>query len=253
MTVDHEDDMRVAWMGRIKYSDAYSTQIRFLEARKAGTIPDTMLLLEHDPVYTIGRRGSKDDIYLDEAACSRFGIEVIETDRGGEVTYHGPGQLVAYPIIDIKEMGITPVAYVRMLENAIIHTVSEYGVNAHRIAGKTGVWVGGTNENEPDHENHSPCARKIAAIGVRISGGVTIHGMALNVSTDLGWYSGITPCGMPGLKVTSLERETKKRFSVRAVSKRWTAHFARMSARTTRWSEDSSPTGFTSMHQQIAV
>ena len=143
-----------------------------------------------------------------------FGIEIHETDRGGEVTYHGPGQLVGYPIIDVRAAGLGPVTYVRLLEKSIIQTLAELGVTAHLVDGETGVWVGGV-PNEKRRFGVNPLGRKIAAIGVRITDGVSMHGFALNISSDMSYYQHIVPCGMPNLPVTSVQLETGKSLHVR--------------------------------------
>ena len=174
---------------------AWALQATLVEWRQKGRIGDTVLLLEHPHVYTLGRRGRMDDVLLDSETLAQLGIDVHEVDRGGEVTYHGPGQLVGYPIIDIRALGGL-VRYVRALEAALIEALKALGVVGHRQRGMPGVWVG-----EPPEE------RKIAAIGLRVSRGVSSHGFALNVSTDLGYYKHIVACGVPDLPVTSLECE----------------------------------------------
>ena len=199
--------MRAAWLGRVPYSDALDLQERLLEARKAGSIPDTLLLLEHPHVVTLGRRGGDADLLDGPDRLGARGIEVHYTDRGGEATYHGPGQLVVYPIISIRAAGIGPVAYVRLLEQSVIDTLRRYGVDGHRVVGKTGVWVGGEPGVKPA-KGRNPAGAKIAAIGVRVSSGITKHGLALNVSTDLSYYAHIVPCGMPDLRVASIETLT---------------------------------------------
>ena len=183
------------WLGRVEYRRAWELQATLVEARKHGRIGDTVLLLEHPHVYTLGRRGRMDDVLLDVDALASAGVAVHEVDRGGEVTYHGPGQLVGYPIMDIRPMG-GPARYVRALEAALIEALAPYGVEGHRQQGMPGVWVG-----EADGE------RKIAAIGLRVSRGVSSHGFALNVSTDLSYFDHIVACGVPDLRVTSLERD----------------------------------------------
>jgi lipoyl(octanoyl) transferase len=176
------------WLGRVDYSAAFALQQELAARRAAGTIPDVVLLLEHEAVYTIGRRGSEAEILFDSAALSQRGIAVEHTDRGGRVTYHGPGQLVGYPIIDLKP-GNDLVGYVRALERAMIAAVAPYAVRAGTEAGFTGVWVG---------------REKIAAIGVHVSRGVTTHGFALNVDPDLSAFNGIVPCGIVDRGVTSI-------------------------------------------------
>ncbi len=229
----------VVWLGRLCYSDGLGLQRRLLAERKSGTLRDIVLLLEHEHVYTLGRRSTSDDIYLESDVLASMGVDVVETDRGGEATYHGPGQLIAYPILSIREAGMGPVAYVRILEEAIIRTLAEFGVRGHRVVGKTGVWVGGEPGSKPMH-GALPKGRKIAAIGVRVSGGVAMHGMALNISTDLGYYEHITPCGMPGLRTTSLEREIGKSHSPRSVGEVWAERFADVLMRELEWLDESS-------------
>jgi lipoyl(octanoyl) transferase len=175
--------------GRVPYREAFELQTRLHEDRAAGRIGDTLVLLEHTHVYTIGRRGSSDDVLWDLDTLRARGVEVIETDRGGMVTYHGPGQLVGYPIIGI---GADLVGYVRKLEDAIIATLSSYGIEASRDEINSGAWVN---------------RAKIAAIGVRVTRNVTKHGFALNVSTDLSYFAGIVPCGITDRGVTSMALE----------------------------------------------
>ena len=183
------------WLGRVEYDRAWALQAALAERRRQGLAGDAVLLLEHPHVITLGRRGRMDDVRLDAGALARAGIAVREVDRGGEVTYHGPGQLVGYPIMDIRPLG-GPVRYVRALEAALIESLASFGVPGRRREGMPGVWAG-----EGDDE------RKVAAIGLRVSRGVSSHGFALNVSTDLAYFGHIVPCGVPDLPMTSLERE----------------------------------------------
>ena len=208
--------MRAVWLGRVPYDDAFAHQNRLFEARKAGSIPDTLLLLEHPHVVTLGRRGAATDLLDGPRWLEANGIEVHQTDRGGETTYHGPGQLVVYPIISIRAARIGPVAYVRLLEQSVIDTLRQFGIDGHRVVGKTGVWVGGEPGAKPV-KGKNPAGAKIAAIGVRVSSGITKHGLALNVSTDLNYYSRIVPCGMPDLSVASIESLTGANPGVEAV------------------------------------
>ena len=208
--------MRASWLGRVRYRPTYELQRVLMEQRKADEIPDTLLLLEHEHVYTLGRRADETHLVTSEGVIEADRAEVVETDRGGEATYHGPGQLVAYPIISIRELKLGPVAYVRLLEETIIQMLAEYGIRGHRVVGKTGVWVGGEPGSKPT-DGANPAGRKIAAIGVRISGGVAMHGMALNVSTGLDYYSHIVPCGMRDLPVASIETLTGSNPGVKAV------------------------------------
>jgi len=184
----------VVQLGRVDYATGLKLQRTLVELRKAGQIADTLLLLEHPPVVTLGRNARRTNVLASEDQLARAGVEIFECDRGGDVTYHGPGQLVGYPIFDLR--GFTPrigaVEFVRKLEEALIRTCADFGVATHRVRGMTGVW---TLRNEA----------KIAAIGVHISRGVTSHGFALNVSTDLDHFKLIIPCGIGDKPVTSLD------------------------------------------------
>jgi len=185
----------VVQLGRVDYSTALKLQQTLVDLRKAGQVGDTLLLLEHPPVITLGRNAKRANVLVSEDQLSQSGVEIFECDRGGDVTYHGPGQLVGYPIFDLR--GFTPrtgaVEFVRKLEEALIRTCADFGVATRRVPGMTGVW---TLRNEA----------KVAAIGVHISRGVTSHGFALNVSTDLGHFKLIIPCGIGDKTVTSLDR-----------------------------------------------
>ncbi len=185
----------VVQLGRVDYASATRLQQTLVELRKRGRITDTLLLLEHPPVITLGRNATRKNVIASDEQRQRAGVELFECDRGGDVTYHGPGQLVGYPIFDLrdrpKRMGA--VDYVRHLEETLIRTCADFGVAARRVKGLTGVW---TFEGEA----------KIAAIGVHISRGVTSHGFALNVTTDLDHFKLIVPCGIADKPVTSLHQ-----------------------------------------------
>jgi lipoyl(octanoyl) transferase len=181
----------VSWLGRVGYDEALALQREAVRARLAGDAPDRLLLLEHPDVVTIGRGGSARHVLLDADAARRLGVRIVEADRGGDVTYHGPGQLVGYPILALTEGRRDLHRYLRDLEGALIDTLAAYGVAAGRVEGRTGVWADGA---------------KIGAIGVRVTRWVTSHGFALNVSTDLDRFRWIVPCGIAGCRVTSLER-----------------------------------------------
>ena len=185
------------WLGRIPYRDAWSLQRRLAAARAAGAIGDVVLLVEHPAVFTMGRNGAAEHLLGGAEHLVARGAEYLEVDRGGSVTFHGPGQLVAYPILRIADVfplaggaGLGDVvAHLRALEEALIATVAGYGVAAVRRPPYTGIWVG---------------EQKLAAIGVKLAGGVTTHGAALNVSTDLDWFAEVVPCGIEGAGVASL-------------------------------------------------
>jgi len=185
-------------LGVLDYTEGLSLQARLVEERRSGAIGDTVLLLEHPPVITLGvktRQGPR-HIIASEEELAREGVSVFETGRGGDVTYHGPGQLVAYPILDLRPDRCDVHQYVRDLEEVLIRTVAEFGVTGVRVEGLSGVWVGASGRE-----------RKIAAIGVRISRWITSHGVALNVSTNLRHFRLIVPCGIADRGVTSLEQE----------------------------------------------
>jgi lipoate-protein ligase B len=179
---------RATWLGTVDYLEARELQLTLLEKVHGGAEPNTMLLLEHLHVYTKGRLSKQTDVLLPEEELAAKGIPVYETDRGGQVTYHGPGQLVVYPIINLREWG-GPVKYVRALEQVVIATLADMGITANYESGSTGVW---TDQG------------KIAAIGVKISRGIASHGLALNVNTDLSLYQNIIPCGIADRSVTSM-------------------------------------------------
>ncbi len=203
MTTDIKGQAVASWLGLAPYREAWDIQSRTLAEVADGGGPDTLLLLEHPHVYTLGRRGREDDILIDADALRTLGVEVHHTDRGGEATYHGPGQLVGYPIIDLRRWGGGPLKYVRSLERTLMETLAEFGVRAESAGRPTGVWVKD---------------RKIAAIGVKVSRGVTTHGFALNVSTDLSYFDHIVPCGMPDSRATSLSRELGRRVGIDEVA-----------------------------------
>jgi lipoate-protein ligase B len=176
-------------LGRMAYAAAVDLQRQLVDRRKRGEIPDQLLFVEHPHVITLGRNGRMENVLAGEAILRRAGIEFYETDRGGDVTYHGPGQIVGYPIFDLRDWKRDVVAYVRSVEQAIIDALAEFGIEAGREANATGVWVRGA---------------KIAAIGVHISRWVTSHGFALNVDTDLRYFQYIVPCGLTK-PVTSIQ------------------------------------------------
>ena len=183
--------MDVRRLGLVAYEEAWTVQRRLADERRAGLIADTLVLLEHPHTYTIGRSGTRDHVYLTEAELAARGITCLEVDRGGDVTYHGPGQLVGYPILDLgskPDVGL----YLRNLEGCLIDALADFGITAGRLSGYTGVWLGD---------------RKIVAIGVKVSQGVTTHGFALNVSTDLSLFTHILACGIPDKGVTSMALE----------------------------------------------
>jgi lipoyl(octanoyl) transferase len=212
--VSHESrGLVVRRRGRIQYAEGLEIQASLVAQRQAEQIPDTLLLLEHQPVFTLGRNARPENMLFSAEALRARGFEVFETGRGGDVTYHGPGQVVGYPILDLGPDRRDVHRYVRDLEEVMIRTCADYGVSAGRVAGLTGAWVGD---------------EKIGAIGVRIARWVTSHGFALNVSTDLSPFDLIVPCGIRGRGVTSLERLAGSPVSVDQVMERLAGHFAQV-------------------------
>jgi lipoate-protein ligase B len=180
-------------LGTVPYRAAWELQRRLVEARHAGTIPDVVLLLEHPHTYTVGRRGDGSEMLASSDFLARLGATFIEVDRGGLATYHGPGQLVGYPILDLRPRDRDVHRYLRNLEQALIDALHDTGISAQRRQQKTGVWVDD---------------RKIASIGVRFSRWISSHGFGLNVTTDLSYFSHIVPCGMPTVQMTSVSQES---------------------------------------------
>lgn len=203
--------LAVRRLGRVGYAPTLELQQRLVAARQAEECPDTLLLLEHDPVFTLGRNARRENVLLSDAALRDRGFEVHEIGRGGDVTYHGPGQLVAYPILALSPDRKDVHRYVRDLEEVMIRVCADYAVSAGRVGGLSGAWVG---------------ANKIGAVGVRIARWVTSHGLALNVANDLGPFELIVPCGIRDRGVTSLERETGAPVSLEQVMDRLAKHLA---------------------------
>jgi lipoyl(octanoyl) transferase len=178
-------------LGLVDYAEAWELQKNLVAKRLAGEIPDTLILVEHPHVYTLGRSGDARNILLDESALTGTGARLFWVDRGGDVTYHGPGQVVGYPIVHLERLGKDIHRHVWRIEETLIRALADLGVEGHRESAYTGVWVGDA---------------KIAAIGVRVARWVSSHGFALNVSTDLSYFGNIIPCGIPGRGVTSLSQ-----------------------------------------------
>jgi lipoyl(octanoyl) transferase len=210
--------VEVRRLGALSYVQGVDLQKRLVEDRKAGRIPDQLLLLEHPPVITLGvkARNDRSNLLASPRTLQRAGIEVFETGRGGDITYHGPGQLVGYPVLDLRPDRCDVHRYVRDLEQVMIEAAAEFGIAAGRIQGLTGVWVG---------------EDKLAAIGVRISRWVTSHGFAFNVATDLSHFDLIVPCGIRGRGVTSLNRLLDRSVRIREVEDAVVRAFGRVFGR----------------------
>ena len=206
------DEILVKRLGIVPYLEAWELQKELADQRRRNEIPDVLLLLEHPPTYTRGRRSKPEELPMGVEWYEAQGIEVHDTDRGGLVTYHGPGQLVAYPIVDLGSYGDDVHAYVRGLERLMIGALGEAGVPAQTIDGLTGVWTIG----EPPPTISQNPARKIASIGLHVSRGITTHGLAINVDNDLQPFEWIVPCGIEGVAMTSVAKETRTEQSVDA-------------------------------------
>ena len=193
------DRCEVSFLGRVPYRDAWALQCELHERVATGQVPSQLLLLEHPNVYTLGRRGRESDVLADAKRLAELGAEVHATDRGGEATYHGPGQLVGYPVVNLRKAGGGPLRYVRALERVLIETLAEFGIAGESEDRPTGVWIGDA---------------KIAAIGVKISRGVTMHGFALNVDPDVSYFEHIVPCGIPEGSVTSMSALLARHVSI---------------------------------------
>ncbi|MGE5363900.1 MAG: lipoyl(octanoyl) transferase LipB [Bacteroidota bacterium] len=196
--------------GMIDYDTAWKLQKHLFEERHRGNVNDTLLLLEHPHTYTLGKTADKSNLTCTPEYLREKGISVFDIDRGGDITYHGPGQIVGYPVINLNEWHADAHLYLRSLEEVIIRTLGQYGLKTGRIEGLTGVWI----------EN-----RKIAAIGIKISRWITMHGFALNVSTDLDYFGGIIPCGIRDKEVTSLNKELQRDITVENVKEKLLDNF----------------------------
>ena len=206
---------RVEQLGLVDYAAALDLQREKVAARKAGTIPDTLLLLEHPHVYTLGRNARREHVLVSTEFLKARGAEVFETDRGGDVTYHGPGQLVGYPIIDLTGYRRDIAWYMRSLEEVFIRVAAGYGIKTGRVPGATGVWVG---------------TEKLVAMGVHISRWVTSHGFAFNVNTELRYFDWIVPCGLKGKGATSLARLLGRPVDIGEVASRVAESFGQVFA-----------------------
>lgn len=206
--------LQIRWLGSIEYASAWQLQRELVQQRRDGTIPDTLLLLEHrPPVITLGRASRGEHLLASPEQLDRMGIQLVESDRGGDITYHGPGQLVGYPILDLRAHGKDVHLYLRNLEEVIITALTRFGIFAHRKEGLTGVWVG---------------EEKIAAIGVKVSHWITMHGFALNVCPDLSHFELIVPCGIRDRGVTSLQKLLQQEVTLHAVIPSVAEAFARV-------------------------
>ena len=243
--------IQVLQLGTVTYADGLALQNRLIELRKGNVIGDVLLLLEHPPVITLGRNAQRANLLCTPEQLQARGVEVYDCDRGGDVTFHGPGQLVGYPIFDLRGLKspdgkktLGAVDYVRRLEEVLIRTCADFGIAGERISGLTGVWTRGLQAEAPDRaiaplardpEEHNPA--KIAAIGVHISRGVTSHGFALNVNTDLDYFKLIVPCGIASKPVTSMSKETGGAVPMNEVAEAVARNFGRVFSSQVLWLE----------------
>jgi lipoyl(octanoyl) transferase len=225
-------EVRLHTPGLVPYNDAWLWQQHAVAAVLEGET-EALAILQHPPVYTLGRRAQEDSLLRDREALAEIGAEVIDSDRGGDVTFHGPGQLVAYPILNLRTRGIGAVDYVRLLEETMLRTVASFGIAAHRVPSRPGIWLQTRRDYAspfnsavklPSFSARLPAGRgahgiegevaKLGAVGVRVQRGVSMHGLALNVDVDLSWYDAIVPCGLAGVRVTSMSEALGRRVDV---------------------------------------
>jgi len=216
-------DCVVIYLGTVPYGAALKLQHRLMQLRMQGDIPDTMLLLQHPPVFTLGRFKGESDVLSPPEDLKQRGFEVFQTDRGGSVTCHNPGQLVGYPILNLKERSIGVADYIWKLEETIIRLLSSSGIQAGRVTGKTGVWVSD---------------RKICSIGIRITEDVTTHGFALNVNNDLRDFQFIRPCGLSGDIMTSLSEILGKKVEIESLFQELTSFFSGIMGMDCKWEDE---------------
>lgn len=216
-----QNDIEIRDLGRMSYAEAWKLQhLLFdgmVEVKKQGRKPDKeyLLLVEHPPVVTLGKHAHESNLLLPEEMMEARGVECFHVERGGDVTYHGPGQLVAYPILDLERHHLGVKDYVDLIEESVIRTIASYGIKGERVDGASGVWIG----------KGTPSERKICALGVKCSRFCTMHGLALNVNTDLSGFSIINPCGFVDKGVTSMSRETGRDMDFEEVKRRFSDIF----------------------------
>jgi lipoyl(octanoyl) transferase len=215
--------VRASWLGSVPYREAWDLQAELVRDLRAGAGEDTLLLLEHPHVFTFGKASSPDDLLWDEDERGRRQVEVVWSDRGGEATYHGPGQLVGYPVLDLQHLGLSIPQYLEKLELSLIGYLRELGIESEPgKPGLTGVWRGD---------------EKLAAIGVKLNRSVVSHGFALNLTTDLGYFDGIVPCGHAELRPTSVEAISGRRVPVQEAAAAYSRHFGAVFEAEVAWRE----------------
>jgi len=221
MPMNRSRSVRACWLGRTPYREAWDLQAELVTALRDGGAPDTLLLLEHPHVFTMGKAAKPDHLLWDEGEQQRREVDVVWSDRGGEATYHGPGQLVGYPILDLAHFELSIPQYLEKLEQSLIDYLRELAVDAEPgEPGLTGVWSGG---------------EKVAAIGIKLNRSIVSHGFALNLTTDIGYFEGIVPCGHADKRPTSVEAITGTALDVRDAARAYAAHFSRVFDTVLEW------------------
>ncbi len=200
-------------LGLVDYHKGLLLQEKLLNLRKSGTISDVLLLLQHPSVFTIGRSGIVENVIVPKETLVKEGIPVFHTNRGGDITYHGPGQLVGYPILNLREDGLTVHQYVWNLEEVVIRTLADFGIGGQRVSRRRGVWVG---------------EEKVCALGLRVSGEVSMHGFALNVNTNLKYFTYIIPCGITGVSITSVSKLLGHEVEIGEIQENLLRHFSQV-------------------------
>jgi lipoyl(octanoyl) transferase len=222
--------VRASWLGRTPYREAWNLQAELVSSLRGGHAPDTLLLLEHPHVFTMGKAAQPEHLLWDEAEQARRDVDVIWSDRGGEATYHGPGQLVGYPILDLAHFGLSIPQYLQRLEQSLIDYLHELGVDSEPgKPGLTGVWSGG------DAGRAQGAPKKLAAIGIKLNRSIVSHGFALNLTTDLGYFDGIIPCGHADLRPTSVEAITGAPIQTANAARAYAEHFSRVFDTAVEW------------------
>lgn len=209
-------DVLVEHWGTVAYDDAFCRQLELHRKRVAGEVADTLVIVSHPPTFTLGRHAPETDVVAEQEELARRGIVVTRSDRGGRATYHGPGQVVLYPIVSIEELGIGVKDWVCLLEGALLDTLADYGIHGHRRPATAGIWTGDDD-----------AAGKIASLGLRISRGVSYHGIALNTGLDASVFDGIVTCGVRGERVTTIEAMTGRAPDDDEVARRLASHVQR--------------------------
>ncbi len=209
-------------LGLVDYHKGLLLQEKLLSSRKSGAISDVLLLLQHPSVFTMGRSGIAENIVVSRETLVKEGISVFHTNRGGDVTYHGPGQLVGYPILNLRENGLTVHQYVWDLEEVVIRTLADFGIGGQRVSGRRGVWVG---------------EEKVCALGLRVSGEVSMHGFAVNVNTNLKYFTYIIPCGITGVSITSVSKLLGHEVEIGEIQGNLLRHFSQIFKLTLEYGE----------------